>query len=158
MGLPPFRYESFSFRRETAAFTRVFHIFWQRKQLLPAPPDRSIGICWAEALSWERVARAARRVWGGTTYLVPPLIRPSVRTGAPSPRGRHLPANSQFAEASLVEGPRGSCTSCPTSVTHLLRALPAKSQLAGCLRRLSLASPYGRGAPEGGGEGPLSHG
>ena len=44
MGIPPFRYESFSFRRETAAFTRVFHIFWQRKQLLPAPPDRSIGI------------------------------------------------------------------------------------------------------------------
>ena len=26
------------------------------------------------------------------------------------------------------------------------------------MRRLSLASPYGRGAPAGGGEGPLSHG
>ena len=26
------------------------------------------------------------------------------------------------------------------------------------MRRLSLASPYGRGAPIGGGEGPLSHG
>ena len=58
--------------------------------------DKQIGICRAEALSWERVARAARRVWGGTTYLVPPLIRPSVRTGAPSPRGRHLPNKSQF--------------------------------------------------------------
>ena len=37
MGLPPFRYESFSFRRETAGFPRVFYIFWQRKQLLPRP-------------------------------------------------------------------------------------------------------------------------
>ena len=26
------------------------------------------------------------------------------------------------------------------------------------MRRRRLASPYGRGAPEGGGEGPLSHG
>ena len=58
--------------------------------------DKQIGIWRAEALSWERVARAARRVWGGTTYLVPPLIRPSVRTGAPSPRGRHLPDKFQF--------------------------------------------------------------
>ena len=62
---------------------------------------RQIGSCRAEALSWERVARAARRVWGGTTYLVPPLIRPSVRTGAPSPRGRHLPGKSQFIEVAL---------------------------------------------------------
>ena len=43
-----------------------------------------------------------------------------------------LPPRSQLvAEASLVEGPGGSCTLCPTFVTHLLRALPAKSQFGG---------------------------
>ena len=48
-------------------------------------------------------------------------------------------AKSQFvAEASLVEGPGGSCTLRPTFVTHLLRALPAKSQF--------FAEPTGRGA------------
>ena len=63
------------------------------------------------------------------------LARLAARATLPAREGKcalraqdaHL-YKSQFAEASLVEGPRGSCTSCPTSVTHLLRALPAKSQ------------------------------
>ena len=39
-----------------------------------------------------------------------------------------------------------------------LLSCPANWDLTGCLRHRCLASPYGRGAPEGGGEGPLSHG
>ena len=43
MGSPPFQYERAAFRRETTGFDRVFYIFWQGKQVLPAPPNRSIG-------------------------------------------------------------------------------------------------------------------
>ena len=41
-----------------------------------------------------------------------------------------IPPNPNFSLSLPVEGPRGSCTSCPTSVTHLLRALPANSQFS----------------------------
>ena len=85
-----------------------------------------IGICWAEALSWERVARAARRVWGGTTYLVPPLIRPSVRTGAPSPRGRHLPDKSQFFAQPTGRGAQWRLYVTPRFVTNCLQAQPGR--------------------------------
>ena len=65
------------------------------------------------------------------------LARLAARATLPAREGKcalraqdaHL-YKSQFAEVSLVEGPSGSCTLCPTSVTHLLRALPANSQFS----------------------------
>ena len=57
MGIPCFRYESFSFRRETTEFTRVFYIFWQRKQLLPRP---------AGPINWDLLGRSPLLGEGGS--------------------------------------------------------------------------------------------
>ena len=52
------------------------------------------------------------------------------RASAPSGHRMLTSTNPNFPLSLLVEGPSGGCTLCPTSVTHLLRALPAKSQFA----------------------------
>ena len=64
------------------------------------------------------------------------LARLAARATLPAREGKcalraqdaHL-YKSQFAEVSLVEGPSGSCTLCPTSVTHLLSAMPTNPNL-----------------------------